>query len=113
MRHALPGSVSVVSRVMFGKMETIDRMWLIHCGKTPGFGCGRIRKAVSSDKSVRLRFFFRCSTLEGRGKAGLNDSRKDPQRRLTGFTGNRLFGTFRAEDRISTVCRWQDACWNI
>lgn len=68
MRHALPGSVSVVSRVMFGKMETIDRMWLIHCGKTPGFGCGRIRKAVSSDKSVRLRFFFGVARWKGEGR---------------------------------------------
>lgn len=117
MRHTEPGSASVVSRVTFGKMETIDRMRLIHCGRTPGFGCGRIREAVGRTRDPSpcgfvfpLKTVYRCSMLGGGGGGGW-----DPTIRrglsgsvgagLTGFTGNRLRGRFRAGTEQASVCR--------
>ena len=47
MRHTRPGSASVVSCATIGKMETIDRMRLIHCVETPA--------AVSAKQCVERR----------------------------------------------------------
>lgn len=61
MHHAQPESASVVSRATFGKMETIDRMRLIHRAETRFRVRSWLRGGAPDDELVYLRIYFENS----------------------------------------------------